>query len=184
MLLRLPTRFRALFAGFALLVLCMTLSGCGSNADLTVFIMPKEYLPDGVAAKVEEQLKAKFGEEKTIEVNASPMYNDQKLIVEIAAGGNGILILPKDTLMSMITQGPAIQLDKWFDASAYPEGVLESDLGDSKNPKLVKGLFAIPVEKTIFKDAGYNEPNMLMIIPANAPDQDLSIEVMKELVKP
>jgi len=179
----LSTRIRALFAGLALLVLCMVLSGCGSKTDLTVFIMPKEYMPDGVTAKVEEKLTAKFGEEKKIAVNASPMYNEQKLIVEIAAGGNGVLILPKDTLMNMINQGPAVQLDKWFDASAYPEGVFESDLGDSKNPNVVKGLFAIPVEKTIFKDAGYNEPNMLMIIPANAPDEELSVAVMKELVK-
>ncbi|WP_229749994.1 hypothetical protein [Paenibacillus nasutitermitis] len=150
---------------------------------MTVFIMPKEYLPDGVTTKVQEKLTEKFGEDKKIVINASPMYNDQKLIVEIAAGGNGVLILPKETLVNMIKQGPAVQLDEWFDAAAYPEGVMESEIGDSKNLKLVKGLFAIPVEKTIFKDAGYNEPDMLMIIPANAPDQELSAAVMKELIK-
>jgi hypothetical protein len=145
--------------------------------------MPRQYIPDGVTDKVEQKLQAAFGDKKTIQVNASPMYNEQKLIVEIAAGGNGILVLPKETLAGMLAQGPALQLDKWFKASDYPTGVMESDLGDSKKPNVVKGLFAIPLEKTIFKDAGYGEKDIFVIIPANAPDVDLSVQVLKELIK-
>ncbi|MBB3113684.1 ABC-type glycerol-3-phosphate transport system substrate-binding protein [Paenibacillus phyllosphaerae] len=169
-----------------LMLAAVFLAGCGDEADLKIFAMPKEYMNTEVAVKVEEKLQAAFGETKKIEVFSSPMYNDQKLIVEIAAGGNGIILVPKDTLAMMSAQGPAVQLDDYFKAEDYPAGVMESLVEDEAgNEKQVKGLFAIPVDSLpIFKASGYAEEDILAFIPVNSPNKELSIEVLKELMKP
>ncbi|MCQ6559639.1 hypothetical protein [Paenibacillus mendelii] len=175
------------FAGILLMIMLLSsiLTACGSSADLTVFIMPREHLPDGVSEKVEEKLQKAFGEDKKMAVHGTPMYNDQKMIVELAAGGNGIMILPKEVLENMMAQGAAVQLDQWFKTEDYPEGVMESVVGDKDSEKKVTALFALPVEKIpVFKEAGYEEKDMFIFIPANAPDEELSVEVLKEIVKP
>ncbi|MFB9330301.1 hypothetical protein ACFFSY_30520 [Paenibacillus aurantiacus] len=176
---------------FAALLLILSLfgallAGCGDEPDLTVFIMPKEYINPDAAKKLEDKVQAGFGETKSIAVNASPMYNAQKLVVEIAAAGNGIIVMPKDALQMMIEQGPAVQLDDTFKAADYPDGVMDSMVeGENGELKKVKGLFAIPVDQMpAFKAAGYEEKDVVAIIPVNAPDQQLSKQVMKELMKP
>lgn len=183
---RMPKKTRITGILLIMLLLSSVLTACGSSADFTVFMMPREYLQDGVTTKLEEKLQKAFGEEKKIAVHGTSMYNDQKMIVELAAGGNGIMVLPKEVFENMLQQGPAVQLDEWFKAEDYPEGVMESIvLGEDDKEKKVTGLFAIPVEKIpVLQEAGYKEKDMFMFIPANAPDKELSVEVLKEIVKP
>ena len=78
-----------------LLGMMLTLmTGCGGpKADVSVFIMGPNGFPSEAAEKMEVSLKAKVGETPTLKLNTSPIFSMEKMIVELAAGGNGILHL-------------------------------------------------------------------------------------------
>lgn len=166
------------------LVILLILAGCGGpKADVSVFIMPEK----GIFAdntKLEQSLKAKLGQSPTVQVNVTPIFNPQKLIVEMAAGGHSIMIFPIDQLAHFLPRGAAVPLDDVFAANAYPQGVFDVPV-DPKNPDTTgKHLYAIPVSKTAwFKEAGYQGDEMLAFIFPKAPDKEKAIAVLKAMVE-
>src|SRR4051812_41431283 len=89
------------------LVICsIGLSACGGpKADVPIFIMGDNGIPSDFAQKLEESLKQQIGETPTISLNSSPIFSQEKMIVELAAGGNGIMILPEVQFQGIAQQG-------------------------------------------------------------------------------
>ncbi|MEI0735672.1 hypothetical protein VQ056_01665 [Paenibacillus sp. JTLBN-2024] len=67
---------------------------------------------------------------------ASPLYNPEKLMVEYAAGGHDIMILPEEDMKNYGKMGGHVVLDDHFDPKTYPEGVFASmEEKDDKNDR-------------------------------------------------
>lgn len=184
-MLRRISNLKGLAALMTLLLTSVLLAGCGDKADLSVFLIPEQGMPDSVTSSLEQSLQKKLGE-KTVDVVGSPIYNNQKLIVEYIAGEHGILAIPKTDFQSMISEGGGEPLDSLFKPEDYPDGVLTGTilLDDNKEAK-EKHLFGIPVKQAaMFKDAGFVPEDFYLIIPANTPDLELSKQALKELVNP
>ncbi|AJY77434.1 hypothetical protein VN24_02085 [Paenibacillus beijingensis] len=163
----------------------LLLAGCGGTKDPTLFIMAKNGLSSDATEALTKSLQAKFGDTK-IQVSSSPIYNQQKLIVELAAGGNAVMMLDKDDFVSLLGQGGALSLDDVFDPKLYPEGVLEGTIpGDKDEPdRKETHLYGIPVTKAkLVQSAGINDDKLILFIPANAPDQEAAKQMIKELVE-
>ncbi|MWC28993.1 hypothetical protein [Paenibacillus sp. MMS18-CY102] len=167
----------------SVLLTAVLLTGCGDEADISVFVIPPKGMPENLATKLQEELQPKLGD-KTIKVVGSPIYNAQKLLVEYIAGEHGVIALPKPDFEAMIGQGGGVPLEGIFDEKAYPDGVVDGVILKEKNEEVKeKHLFGIPLKQAgMFKEAGFPAEDMFLIIPANAPDVALSKQVIKELV--
>jgi ABC-type glycerol-3-phosphate transport system substrate-binding protein len=171
--------FKLLFT----LVLCsIGLSACGGpKADVPIFIMGENGIPGEFAQKLEESLKQHIGETPSISLNGSPIFSQEKMIVELAAGGNGIMILPEAQFHGIAQQGGGIILDTLFDQKDYPKGVVEK-LVDSEKPDgpKEKHLYGIPVSQTRWmKELGYTGKELIAFVHPRAPNLDLAKQVLK-----
>jgi ABC-type glycerol-3-phosphate transport system substrate-binding protein len=165
------------------LVLCsIGLSACGGpKADVPIFMMGENGIPGDFATKLEESLKHQIGETPTISLNSSPIFSQEKMIVEIAAGGNGIMILSEKQFQAIALQGGGIILDSLFDPKDYPAGVVETLVDSAKpdGPK-EKHLYGIPISQTRWmKEAGYNGSELIAFVHPRAPDLELAKQVLK-----
>ncbi|MCZ8516381.1 hypothetical protein O9H85_29115 [Paenibacillus filicis] len=165
------------------LLLIVMLAGCGGpKADVTIFMMGPQGVPNEVGDKLQQALQTKLGTAPTIQVVTTPMFSMEKMVVEIAAGENGILILPMDQFKTLGNQGGYIALDDVTRADDYPDGVLE--LKEEGKPSQGKHLYGIPLEKTKwFTDLKLNGKDLVAFIPANAPDKEKSKQVMKRIAE-
>ncbi|MEX2460100.1 MAG: hypothetical protein WD469_02155 [Paenibacillaceae bacterium] len=165
-----------------LLICLVVLSGCGGpKADVPIFMMGESGMPSEISQQLEESLTKRVGEIPTISLNSSPIFSMEKMIVELAAGGNGIMILSKDQFQSVAQQGAGISLDSLFEPKDYPEGVVEvlTDADKPDGPK-EKHLLGIPISQTSWmKDAGYNGKEMIAFILPRAPNIDAAKQVLK-----
>lgn len=164
----------------------MLLAGCGGGpkADVPIFMMSASGIPNEAAGKLETALVSKVGEAPTVTVSASPMFSLEKMIVEIAAGGNGILVVPGDQFHGLSKQGGFVPLDDVAKAEDFPEGVLELPVDGKPDAKLEKHLYGIPVEKTKwFTELGLNGKDLYAFIPQNAPDIEKAKQVMKHIAQ-
>jgi ABC-type glycerol-3-phosphate transport system substrate-binding protein len=171
--------FKLLFT----LVLCsIGLSACGGpKADVPIFIMGESGIPTEFSQKLEESLRQHVGETPTISLNSSPIFSQEKMIVELAAGGNGIMILPEQQFQGIAQQGGGIVLDSLFDPKDYPKGVVET-LVDSEKPDgpKEKHLYGIPVSQTrLMKELGYTGKELIAFVHPRAPDLELAKQVLK-----
>lgn len=174
--------FAALFVLVSALLL---LAGCGGPKAPTIFIMTKNGLPSDASETLATSLQSKFGEKK-VEVSSSPIYNQEKLIVELAAGGNAVMLLDKDVFVSLLAEGGALSLDDVFDPKQFPEGVMEGTvLGDNgEQDRKETHLYGIPASKAkLVQSAGLGGDGLMLFIPANAPDKEASKQIIKELVE-
>src|SRR5665647_3055263 len=165
-----------------LLLLCsIALSGCGGpKSDVPIFMMGEDGMPSEITQKLEDSLKLKLGETPTITLNSSPIFSMEKMIVELAAGGNGIMILAKTQFDSVAQQGGGIILDSLFDTKEYPEGMAET-LVDYKKPEGAKEkhLYGIPISKSSWmKAVGYNGKEMIAFIHPRAPNLEAAKQVL------
>ncbi|MGG2196304.1 hypothetical protein [Paenibacillus validus] len=165
----------------------MLLAGCGgggTKADVPIFIMSSTSMPGGAAEKLEAALVSKVGEAPTVAVAVSPMFSLEKMIIEVAAAGNGILVLPGDQFRGLGKQGGYVPLDELAKAEDFPDGVLELPVDGNPDGKLEKHLFGIPVEKTTwFADLGLSGQDLYAFIPQNAPDIEKAKQVMKHIAQ-
>ncbi|MEK8127023.1 hypothetical protein WMW72_03770 [Paenibacillus filicis] len=175
----------------ALLVLILAGCGGGPKADVPIFMMSKTGIPSDVAEKLEASLIGKVGEAPTVSISASPMFSMDKMIVEIAAGGNGILVIPGEQFQGMSKQGGFVPLDDVANPADFPDGVLELPVddksnksADKSNPKLEKHLYGIPLEHTKwFTDLQFNGKDLYAFIPQNAKDIEKAKLVMKQIAQ-
>ncbi|WNQ10236.1 hypothetical protein MJA45_21820 [Paenibacillus aurantius] len=166
------------------LVVLVVLAGCGGGPkkDVSIFILPSTGLPQNITEKMETDLQAKVGESPTVAVHSSPIYNDEKLLVEIAAGDHSLVILPKKNFEAFARQGSFVSLDDLFKPEDYPSGVVEAPVGDEKNPKMEKHLYGIPLgESKWLKDSGYKGEELYAFVHPRAPQMDKAKQVLQVL---
>lgn len=171
---------KARVAVIALFVL-LIIAGCGGpKADVPIFMMGPQGVPSEAGDKLKTALEAKLGPSPTIAFNTSPIFSMEKMVVEIAAGENGIIIIPEEQFKVLGQQGGYVPLDDVAKPEDYPDGVLEV----TEDGKTVKRLFGIHLESTKWmKELSLNGKGLYAFIPANAKNQDLSKQVLKVIAE-
>jgi ABC-type glycerol-3-phosphate transport system substrate-binding protein len=165
-----------------LMVLMLALSGCGGGPkpDVAVFMMSSKGIPTEVGDKLQQWLVGKVGEAPTLRVVTTPVFSMEKLVVEIAAGDNGIIVVPTEQFKAIGLQGGYVSLDGIAKPEDFPEGVMEQTADGKKETHL----YGIPLENTKwFKELNLNGKDLFAFIPVNAPNQEKAIEVMKHIAQ-
>lgn len=165
-----------------LMTLMLALSGCGGGPkpDVAVFMMSSKGIPTEVGDKLQQWLLGKVGETPTVKVVTTPVFSMEKLVVEIAAGDNGILVVPTEQFKAIGMQGGYVSLDEIAKAEDFPEGVMEQ----TEDGKKETHLYGIPLEHTKwFKELNLNGKDLVAFIPVNAPNKDKAIQVMKHIAQ-
>lgn len=163
------------------------LAGCGKEdkPGVKVFMIDQNSDPTQVTEPLENALQDKLGEDIKVEVVASPMYNPQKLMVEYAAGGNDIMILPEDDMKNYGKLGGHVVLDDHFDVKDYPEGVFASQ--EEKEDKTIdktEHLYGIPVKDLkVFKDLKYTPEKLFVTIPISSEHIDDALKALKAMTE-
>ncbi|MBP1993508.1 hypothetical protein [Paenibacillus eucommiae] len=160
------------------LLIVTVLAGCGGpKEDVPIFMMGSQGIPSEVADKLRDSLKEKVGEAPTVALNTSPMFSMEKMVVELAAGGNGIMILGEEQFLGMAPQNGYVALDDVINPEDYPTGILE--MTDEEGNK-EKHLYGIPLEETKWmKELDLNGKGLVAFIPMNAKKQEEAKKVMK-----
>ncbi|TBL71427.1 hypothetical protein [Paenibacillus thalictri] len=162
-------------------MLIVLLAGCGGpQADVPIFMMSTNGISSDVGDKIQASLQGKLGEKPTVKINTVPLFSMEKLVVEIAAGDNGIIIIPNEQFLVMVKQNGCVSLDNVAKAEDFPEGVQEA----GENGKTEKHLYGIPLEKVkLMTDLKLNGKDLVAFIPANAKDKEKSLQVMKMIAQ-
>lgn len=156
------------------ILLAGLLLGCGGpKADVSIFIMPSAGIDSSHVERLENALQQRMRDSLTVSVTGSPFFNEQKLLIEVAAGDNAIIIVPLEPFQRYAGQEGGVALEQWFDAADYPDGVTESYTFDWVNGEhqIIDSklqLYGIPVhESPWFKDADItlSEPLYAMVLP-------------------
>jgi hypothetical protein len=146
--------------------------------------MPENGISSEITEPLKQSLVTAVGTTPTVGVYGSAMFNLQKLMVEIAAGGHGILIVTEEQFKGYGRQGGFVNLEDVFDAAKYPKGVIEANEGTSEEEKLVKHLYGVPMEQTEwFTKDKLNGKGLYAFIPGNAPDVEQAKQVLKTIVE-
>ena len=176
-------KFLRLFivATLVLLVGC----GGGPKSDVSVFMMPPNGIPQEITEKIEESLIAQLGESPTVQVGGSPIFDLNKEMVEVAAGGHLIYVFGEERFKTWALQGSLSNLDEIFDPADYPSGVVEADVSeDSDNPIIEKHLYGIPMsESKLMKAAGYQGEEIYAFMLPRVDDMGQATQVLKALVE-
>ncbi|MCC2686821.1 MAG: hypothetical protein K0R75_3720 [Paenibacillaceae bacterium] len=157
-------------------------AGCGGpKSDVPIFMMSKGSWPVGVDEKLETSLREQVGASPTLEVAISALYSVEKLFVEIAAGGNGVIVVPAEDFRNFGAQGGYVVLDDQFDASQYSDGVL-NPTDDNGNP-MGSHLYGLPLDDSKWlADQGVKGKGLIAFIPVTAKHPDLALTVLKAMV--
>jgi len=162
------------------------LAGCGKEKpDLSIFMIDDKSDPTQVAEPLEKALQERLGPDIKVEVIASPLYNPEKLMVEYAAGGHDIMILPEGDMKNYGKMGGHVVLDDHFDPKTYPEGVFASmEEKEDKTIDKTEHLYGIPVkDMNMFKDLKYAPDKLFVTIPVSAKHMDNAVKALKEMTE-
>ncbi|OCT10614.1 hypothetical protein A8709_22485 [Paenibacillus pectinilyticus] len=161
-----------------MLGMVLTLTACGGpKPDVSVFIMGPNGFPSEAAEKLETSLKLKVGDTPTVKLNTSPIFSMEKMIVELAAGGNGIFILADEQFKGLSNQAGFVSLDDTINPADYPDGVIEIK---EEGKEAQKHLYGIPLEGNKWmKEQGYEGKGLVAFVPLNAPKMDEALKVLK-----
>ncbi|MFC5449558.1 hypothetical protein [Paenibacillus aestuarii] len=161
-----------------IVALMVLLAGCGGpKPDVSVFVMGQQGFPAELGGKLEQSLKDKVGAAPTVKLVTSPIFSLEKMIVELAAGENGIFILPKEQFDSLSKQGGFVSLDDTIKPEDYPSGVLE--IGSEGQPA-ERHLYGIPLDGNKWmKDQGIDGKGLIAFIPQNAQKINEAKQVLK-----
>lgn len=155
----------------------------GPKADVPIFMMSSSGIPSEVGDKLEASLVEKLGQAPTVKIQTTPIFSMEKLIVEIAAGDNGIIVVPKEQFKALGQQGGYVSLDAVAKAEDFPDGVMEIPV-DGKSGGVEKHLYGIPLEQTKWlTDLKLNGKDLIAFVPANAKKQDLVMQVLKVIAQ-
>ncbi|WP_211746733.1 hypothetical protein [Paenibacillus sp. Marseille-Q4541] len=175
------------------LLLMVILTACGKDEEATfqIFMTDDQGNIADIEAVLESKLQAKFGDKVTVKVTTSPIYNQQKLLLEYVGRSNDIIIMPENDMKSFGSQGSHIALEDTFDQQKYSRGFFEGgtysvDENGKMSQDMIMGdhLFGIPVEEmALFKELNYPAQNLFATIPVSASNEALAKEVLKYMVE-
>lgn len=162
--------------------LMVMLAGCGGpKPDVSIFVMGQNGFPSDAGEKLEASLKSKIGEVPTVKLNTSPIFSMEKMVVELAAGGNGIFILADDQFKALSQQAGFVSLDETINPSDYPDGVVE--IAEEGKPA-EKHLYGIPLSGNKWmKEQGFEGKGLIAFIPVNAPKLEEAKQVLKVIAQ-
>ncbi|AQT85564.1 hypothetical protein ERICIV_00727 [Paenibacillus larvae subsp. larvae] len=176
-----------------LVLVPVLMAGCGGKPkhDVVMFMMGSSGFPVDIVTKLETSLKEKVGEDVSLSISASPMYASQKLEVEIAAGGNGILVLPEKEFRSFAAQNSLVSLDDLAGVDDFPGGIEEAVIEPENKkqepkpePLKEKHLYAVPLDETKwFRENELSGLGLYAMIPVNAPDIEKAKAVMRKIAE-
>ena len=166
----------------AVLVLLTVMVGCvGPKADVSIFIMPSNGMSPVISDMLEKNLQQQLGATPTVRVSSTPIFSLDKMIVEVAAGDHGIIVLTKDQWLSIVRMGGMLPLDDLLKPTDFPEGVVELPVDDPKG-KTEQHLYAIPVSNTKWmKSIRYNGEELFAFLHPRAPDLEKAKQVLVNL---
>jgi hypothetical protein len=167
-------------------LLLVAIAGCGGpKYDVNVYVLPSQGIPAEVSDKLDKGMKARVGETPSANLDGSPIYNPQLLLVKVTAGEYDILIIGKNDFLNYTMQGGAINLEDTFKKEDYPDGVAEANLsGNSEKPQLETHLYGIPMSKTKWmQEAGYRGEEVYALIFPRAKNIAAAKQVLKTLVE-
>jgi ABC-type glycerol-3-phosphate transport system substrate-binding protein len=171
-------RFRTLLALAALLVAVgMFAAGCGGKpkADVSIFLMGPNGVPQEAADKLLAGLKAAVGTAPTLNLQAAPLFSMELMIVQLAAGDHDIFILPSDQFQTLAKQGGLVPLENLVNKDDYKAGIVESN----DNGKVETHLYGLPLDDSKwFKDQGLSGKGLTAFIPVNSKHQDNAKKVI------
>jgi hypothetical protein len=162
------------------------LAGCGSEKPgVSIFMIDDKSDPTQVSEQLEKTLQDKLGSDIKVKVIASPLYNPQKMMVEYAAGGHDIFILPEGDMENYGKMGAHIVLDDYFDPKKYHDGVYASqEVKEDKTVDNMEHLYGIPVkEMKIFQDLKYTPDKLFVTIPVSSKHVDNAVKAIKALTE-
>jgi ABC-type glycerol-3-phosphate transport system substrate-binding protein len=169
----------------ALLLVLMAGCGGGPKSDVSIFMMSKSGVPTEAVNKLEAGLKQQFGESPSIALQGSPMYNPQKLLVELAAGEHGIVIVPKADFELYAQKGGFPELDDVLNRADYPEGVVEVK-ADPQDPDVKPGKYFMGVPlagSKRMKEIGMDREDLYAFVLPRASHLDQAKQVLKVLAE-
>lgn len=144
----------------------------GPKADVTIFVMFPQNSPFNKSEELKTALQSRIGESPTVDFNISPMFDLQKMIVEIAAGENQIFVLPKEQFDTFKQEDGLVPLDDILNKEDFPDGV--------SNGKLV----AVPLKDSkLLKDAGYKGDEVYAFITVRVKEQEKAKQVLKVMAE-
>ncbi|WP_454190261.1 hypothetical protein [Paenibacillus sp. Marseille-Q7038] len=178
-------------SGWAIVVLLfiVILTACGKEDDTAfrIFMTDDQGSIAGIEDELQSKLQEKFGDRITIEVISSPIYNQQKLLLEYVGRSNDLMIMPENDMKSYGREGSHIAIEDALNPETYSRGYFEGgtyeiDENGEISKDMVTGdhLFGIPLdEMTIFKELNYPAKNLFATIPVSTSDIALAKEVLK-----
>jgi hypothetical protein len=171
-------RTKVMVTAVTLFITCIILlAGCGGpKADVSIFMMGQKAIPSDISEKLKNALTAKVGSTPTIDLQSSPIFSLEKLIVTLAAAEADIAIVPDEQFKGMGAQGGFVPLDDLVKQEDYQGGVLEA----TSDGKSEKHLYGIPLENTKWmKEQNLDGKGLIAFIPQNSKVQDKAKQVLK-----
>lgn len=166
----------------AALVLLAIMVGCGGpKADVSIFMMPSNGMSPAIADQLQKNLQQQLGATPTVRLSTTPIFSLDKMIVEVAAGDHGIIVLTKDQWLGIARTGGMVPLDDLLKPTDFPEGIVELPVDDLKG-KTEQHLYAIPISNTKWmKSIGYKGEELFAFLHPRAPDLEKSKQVLVNL---
>ena len=164
---------RAGLLAAVVVLLLVALAGCGKpKADVSIFMM----FPQNVSFNKQDELKAalqpRIGESPTVTFAISPFFEPQKMIVELAAGGHGVFVLPKEQFDVFKGEEGLVPLDDILKKEDFPGGVQDGKL------------LGVPLKDSkLLKEAGYNGGEMYAFITERVKNKDQAKQVLKVMAQ-
>lgn len=175
------------------LLFMLILTACGKEEDTAfqIFMTDDQGSIAGIEEQLETKLQDKFGDRITIEVISSPIYNQQKLLLEYVGKANDLMIMPENDMITYGREGSHIALEDTLNPETYQRGFFEGgtyeidENGDmSKDMVMGDHLFGIPLdEMSIFKELNYPAKNLFATIPVSTSDEALAKEILKYMTE-
>jgi len=175
-------RKKKILWGILLLTISLSLTACGQS-KFSFYIMGQNVIPDNIVEQLQKNMPQTI-DSIPVEVDVTPMFNQEKLIVEIAAGGHSILILPYKEFELFAEQGGLVPLDSLFDKEKYKDGIITYKDPNSKDQAEQTHLLGVPMNSTAwFKNSGYTSEKMYAFIPGNTPNVEQSKQILQQIMK-
>lgn len=171
------------------LLFIVVLTACGKDdeASFQIFMTDDQGDIAVIEDELQSKLQEKFGDRVSVEVISSPIYNQQKLLLEYVSRSNDIIIMPENDMKTYGRDGSHLALEDTFDQDKYSRGYFEGGTYEvdesgklSKEMEIGDHLFGLSLdEMSLFQELKYPASNLFATIPVSTSDEALAKEVLK-----